>query len=151
ERVAINTIIHRVLQDDGLIDQYDNHITILVNRDNLTGAEREFAARYKPGQDIVRYREGSRLYGVAKGEYGRVIARNYAENTLTVQFEDGREITYDPRRLSGVEVFREAERDFAVGDRIQFRRPFERKAANGELAIIEQIEGKNFTVRLQDG
>ncbi|HKX33310.1 MAG TPA: MobF family relaxase [Blastocatellia bacterium] len=151
ERVAINAIIHRLLQEDGLIDQDDQQTTILVNRDNLTGAEREFAARYKPGQDILRYREGSDIHGIKRGEYGRVVAQEYGRNTLTVEFEDGRTITYDPRRLSGVEVFKEAERAFAVGERIQFRRPFEHLAANGELAIIEKIEEKNFTVRLQDG
>jgi ATP-dependent exoDNAse (exonuclease V) alpha subunit len=60
-------------------------------------------------------------------------------------------VTYDPRRLYGVEVFREAERNFSVGDRLQFRRPFGREAVNGELATVEKIEGGRFTVRTKDG
>jgi len=60
-------------------------------------------------------------------------------------------VTYDPRRLYGVEVFREAERNFSVGDRIQFRRPFGRQAVNGELATVEKIEGGRFTVKTKEG
>ncbi|MCI0389872.1 MAG: relaxase domain-containing protein [Acidobacteria bacterium] len=151
ERAAINAIIHRMLQDGGMIDKEDHRTTVLINRDDMTGADRKFAGRYKPGQDIVRYREGSDVYGIGQGEYGRVVAQDYEQNTLTVKLDDGRAVVYDPRRLYGVEVFKEAERNFSVGDRIRFRRPFERKAANGELATIEKIEGKQFAVKLQDG
>ena len=30
--------------------------------------------------------------------------------------EDGSSVTYDPRRLQGVKVFRDVEREFATGD-----------------------------------
>jgi conjugative relaxase-like TrwC/TraI family protein len=151
ERVAINAIVHGMLQRQGKVEEQERPTKILVNRDTLSGADRSFAGAYSPGEDIVRYREGSKSYGVKKGEYARVTGQNYEQNTLTVEFEDGRELTYDPRRLYGVEVFREAERQFSVGDRIQFRRPFERGAANGELGMIEKIEEEKFTVKLQDG
>ncbi len=42
---------------------------------------------------------------------------------LTVNTLDGRRIEYNPVRLFGVEVFREEQRVFARGDRIQFRAP----------------------------
>jgi conjugative relaxase-like TrwC/TraI family protein len=151
ERVAINAIVHGMLQEQGKVEQEERSTSILVNRDTLSGADRSFAGAYSPGEDIVRYREGSKAYGVKKGEYARVTGQDYEQNTLTVEFEDGRELTYDPRRLYGVEVFREAERQFSAGDRIQFRRPFERQAANGELGTIEKIDQGKFTVKLQDG
>ena len=44
-------------------------------------------------------------------------------NNLTVALESGSSITYDPRRLKGVNVFREVEREFAAGDRVQFTAP----------------------------
>jgi conjugative relaxase-like TrwC/TraI family protein len=151
ERVAINAIVHGMLQEQGKVEREERPTKILVNRDTLSGADRSFAGAYSPGEDIVRYREGSKAYGVKKGEYARVTGQDYEQNTLTVEFEDGRELTYDPRRLYGVEVFREAERQFSAGDRIQFRRPYERQAANGELGTIEKIEEGKFTVKLQDG
>jgi len=151
ERVFANAVIHGMLQEKGAVDAKDHPTSILTNRDDVTSADRQWAARYKPGEDVVRYREGSAVFGIGKGEYARVTAQDCEQNTLTVEFEDGRRVTYDPRRLYGVEVFREAERNFSVGDRIQFRRPFGREAVNGELATVEKIEGGRFTVRTKDG
>src|SRR5262249_7597863 len=77
---------------------------------------------------------------------------DFENNLLTVRFEDERTLTYNPVDLYGVEVFKEAKRSFSVGDRVQFRRESDdRKAANGELAVIEKIEGSQFLMRLQDG
>jgi conjugative relaxase-like TrwC/TraI family protein len=151
-RVTTNAKVHKLLQQAGRVDSADHKTSILVNREDLTGADRKWAARYKPGADIVRYREGSKVYGVKKGEYGRVTAVDFEQNLLRVKFECGRSLTYNPERLYGVEVFREKQRDFAVGDRVQFRKETDdRKAANGELAVIERIEGKEFLMRLQNG
>ena len=151
ERVFANAVIHGMLQEKGAVDAEDHPTSILTNRDDMTSADRQWAARYKPGEDVVRYREGSAVFGIGKGEYARVTAQDCEQNTLTVEFDDGRRVTYDPRRLYGVEVFREAERNFSVGDRIQFRRPFGRQAVNGELATVEKIEGGRFTVKTKDG
>ena len=53
---------------------------------------------------------------------------------------DGSETTYDPRRQMGVSVYREQEKAFSVGDRIQFTAPnHELKIANRELGTVENI------------
>ena len=50
-------------------------------------------------------------------------------------------MTYDPRRLQGVSVYREAERDFAEGDRVQFTAPSkELHVANRELGTIVRLD-----------
>ncbi|HMH42408.1 MAG TPA: ATP-binding domain-containing protein, partial [Pyrinomonadaceae bacterium] len=91
-------------------------------------------------------------YGVEVGDYGLVTAKNHKENEITVHFENGRQLTYNPQRLSGVSVYREAEREFAEGDRIQFRAPFtEKRVANGELATIAKIGDEELTVKLDSG
>ena len=46
-----------------------------------------------------------------------------AQILLPSNSTNGSIVTYDPRRLRGVNVFREAEREFATGDRIQFTAP----------------------------
>jgi conjugative relaxase-like TrwC/TraI family protein len=149
ERVMANAVIHKMLQAKGVVDKQDHPTAILANRD-MTVADRQWAAAYREEEDVIRYREGSAIYGIGKGEYARAVEVDAARNLLTVEFEDGRQTTYDPRRLYGVEVFRESVRKFSVGDRIQFRRPFERKAVNGDLAMIEKIEDGRFTVRTKD-
>jgi ATP-dependent exoDNAse (exonuclease V) alpha subunit len=69
-----------------------------------------------------------------------------------VQRSDGEEITYNPARLSGVNVYRESNRMFAEGDRIQFRAPFtEHRIANGELGSIGKITEEELTVTLDSG
>ena len=51
-----------------------------------------------------------------------------------------RKFTYDPRRLTGVSVYREIDREFSVGDRIQFTAPDKTLGvANRDLAVIDSI------------
>jgi len=60
---------------------------------------------------------------------------------------------YDPRRLQGVTVYRESDRAFAPGDRVQFTAPDpERHVANRELGTIEQIDAAgHLHMRLDSG
>ncbi|MDQ6652840.1 MAG: ATP-binding domain-containing protein, partial [Acidobacteriota bacterium] len=91
------------------------------------------------------------VYDVRVGDYALVTAKNHKED-ITVHFESGRELTYNPQRLSGVSVYREAIREFAEGDRIQFRAPFtEKRVANGELATVARIGDEEMTVKLDSG
>jgi len=88
---------------------------------------------------------------VKAGDYAKVIDTNHEKNEITVRFADDRTATYNPTRLSGVNVYTEAERLFAEGDRIQFRVPFaEQKVANGELGTITKIEQNQIHVALDD-
>jgi ATP-dependent exoDNAse (exonuclease V) alpha subunit len=65
---------------------------------------------------------------------------NSADNLLTVKTANGELATYDPRRLSGVSVYREIGREFSVGDRIQFTAPDKAlNVANRDLAAIDAI------------
>jgi hypothetical protein len=79
----------------------------------ITSLDLDEANAYVPGEDIIRYNRASRVYGVAVGDYALVTAKNHEENEITVHFENGRQLTYNPQRLSGVSVYREAQRAFA--------------------------------------
>ena len=62
-------------------------------------------------------------------------------NHLRVTTRDGRTAEYDPRRLKGVQVFREKLRAFAHGERVQFRLPHrELGVANGQFATIAALD-----------
>ena len=65
----------------------------------------------------------------------------------------GEEVSYDPRRLHGVTLYREAERAFSAGDRIQFTAPNrDQHVANRELGTIEKIDKSgNLRTRLDSG
>jgi len=62
---------------------------------------------------------------------------------------NGERTTYDPRRQVGVSVYREQEKRFSVGDRIQFTAPSqELKIANRDLGTVEGI-GRDGMMRLR--
>jgi len=63
-----------------------------------------------------------------------------SSNLITVVRMDGSEQTYDPRRQQGVSIYREQEKAFSVGDRIQFTAPAnDLKIANRELGTVRSI------------
>jgi conjugative relaxase-like TrwC/TraI family protein len=154
-RREINDVIHRERQMAGQVDPADRWVRVLVPRQDLTGADRQWAARYER-DDVVRYTTGSQTRGLTAGEYVRVEHVDAERNELTVARENGERVTYDPRRLQGVTVYRESERAFAVGDRVQITSPDrERHLANRELGTIERLdpgdEKGSLHVRLDSG
>lgn len=139
-RIEINERIHAELQGRGLVSQEEHLIRTLVPRQDLTGADRTWAARYGVG-NVLRYSRTSKETGIAKGQYGQVKSIDAATNRLTVELRDGTQRTYDPHRQRGVSVFREEMRSVSTGDRIQFTVPANKlKIANRELGTIRSID-----------
>lgn len=89
ERVALNALIHQQRQTQGTVSKADHETKVLVNRQDMTGAERKFALAYVPGEDVIRYNKGSKVLEINKGDYGRVLNTNHVENKITVQLENG--------------------------------------------------------------
>jgi conjugative relaxase-like TrwC/TraI family protein len=147
-RVEINLAIRTEMQEHGIVSKDEHRIEALVPRQDLTGPERTWAARYE-FNDVVRYARASKETGMERGEYARVKSVDTEKNLLTVVRSDGSELTYDPRRQQGVSVYREEPRSFAVGDRIQFTAPAnDLKIANRELGTVEAI-GQDGQMRLK--
>ena len=151
-RMEINRTIHREMQARGQVDHSEHPIRVLITRQEITGADRQWAEQYDPG-DVVRYTKGSKTHGIEAGEYTRVERVNAKENLLTVKHESGEEVSYDPRRLQGVTLYRETERAFSQGDRVQFTAPNrEQHIANREMGTIEKIDVTgNLQLRLDSG
>jgi hypothetical protein len=144
ERTALNTATRTALQERGYVG-----ITqpVLVNR-SVTGAERGWARSYAVN-DVVRYRTGSKKYGIVPGSYTQVITVDPERNQLTVRTDSGATHTYTPTKLHGVEVYREELREFAVGDRIQFRAPDKgQQIPNGALGTIAALDPESDQVSI---
>ena len=139
-RAEINQAIRAELQAKGVVSREEHRTQILVPRQDLTGADRLWAARYNEG-DVLRYSRTSKETGIGKGEYARVVRIDVANNQLTVARKDGTELSYDPRRQQGVSVYREQERAFSVGDRVQLTAPVsDLKLVNRDLGTVERID-----------
>jgi conjugative relaxase-like TrwC/TraI family protein len=150
ERRQLNSAIRDLLRSRGHIAAEEREQIVFVSR-NFTNAQRTHFRNYEVG-DVVLYRRGSKTLGLARGEYASVEAIDRKHNRITVRAEDARTIQYNPKRPSGVEVFRPEQRVFAVGDRIQFRAPDRAlKAANGELARVVAIDAAKAVLRTDAG
>jgi conjugative relaxase-like TrwC/TraI family protein len=138
-RRELNVAVREELKAKGALAPDDRTFRVLVQRQDMTGAERTWASHYEVG-DVVRYARGSQTVGMEAGSYGAVVGINSAANLLTVAKSSGEQAVYDPRRLTGVSIYREIDREFSVGDRIQFTAPDKSLGvANRDLAAIESI------------
>jgi conjugative relaxase-like TrwC/TraI family protein len=138
-RRELNVVVRQELKTNGTLAPEDYTLRVLVQRQDMTGAERSWASHYETN-DVVRYARGSKAAGIEAGTYGSVVGVNSPANLLTVEKASGELATYDPRRLTGVSVYREIDREFSVGDRIQFTAPDKSLGvANRDLAVVESI------------
>jgi ATP-dependent exoDNAse (exonuclease V) alpha subunit len=145
-RRQLNIAVREELRAMGRLNREDHQFRILVQRQDMTGADRAWAKHYETS-DVVRYSRGSQMLGIEPGSCATVVGIDSPTNLLSVQKADGRVVSYDPRRLSGVSVYREGINAFSVGDRIQFTAPDKSLGvANRDLATIEAVseDGRIF-------
>ena len=150
-RRELNSAVRQELKANGTVAPEDHSFRILVQRQDMTGAERSWAGRYEIN-DVVRYARGSKSAGIEAGEYRTVVGINSDSNLLTVEKSTGELTNYDPRRLTGVSVYREVVQEFSAGDRIQFTAPDKSLGtANRDLAVIESVASDGLiTARLDN-
>jgi ATP-dependent exoDNAse (exonuclease V) alpha subunit len=148
-RHELNLAVRQELKATGALAPEDRNFRVLVQRQDMTGAERSWASHYGIG-DVVRYARGSKAIGIGAAAYASVVAINPSANELTVKKANGKLATYDPRRLTGVSVYQEIQREFSVGERIQFTAPDKSLGvANRDMATIEAIHADDrLSIRL---
>jgi conjugative relaxase-like TrwC/TraI family protein len=151
-RQELNQAVRTELRAKGVLNTEGHKFRVLVPRQDMTGAERGWARRYEI-DDVVRFSRGSKLTGIDKGSYGKIVGINAAENLLTIQRTNGNQVTYNPKRLSGVTVYQPVDREFSTGDRIQFTAPDKHLGiANRELGTINKIgPDGDISLSLEDG
>jgi hypothetical protein len=151
-RRQINQAVRSELQALGKVASEDHAVRVLAPRSDMTGADRTWAARYAV-DDVLYYPRGSQDIGIERQSYAKVIATQPKENLLTVLKEDGATVTYNPARLYGVNVYRELEREFAVGDRLGFTAPSkELGVANRDLGTVQRIDKDGqLSVKMESG
>ena len=151
-RRELNTLIHREMQARGGVSPEEHKLRVLDSRQEMTGADRQWAGQYEEG-DLVRYTRGSKVLDIKPGEYARVSQVDARENRITIERENGTQQTYDPRRLSGVAVYQEVQREFSQGDRVQFTAPSrELQVANRELGTTQRVsDAGDLEIRMDSG
>jgi conjugative relaxase-like TrwC/TraI family protein len=147
-RQQINEAVRAGLLQNGTLAEDGQQFRTLTHRSDMTGADRTWAARYNAG-DVLQYTTGSKAEGIGRDSFATVRSVDARANMLSVELANGSSVTYDPRRLRGVNVFHEVEREFATGDRIQFTSSNKQLAlANRDLGTITGTTNGNMTVRM---
>jgi molybdopterin-guanine dinucleotide biosynthesis protein len=147
-RQQINEAIRAELQSTGRLSPDSREFQTLAHRSDLTGAGRTWAALYNPG-DVIRYESGSNALGFERNSEARVVGVDARTNTITVQKHDGEQVSYDPKRLYGVNVFEERSRNFSLDERIQFTSGNrDLGIANRDLGTITALEERSITIRM---
>ena len=147
-RQEINEAVRVELRNAGLLAVDGEVFRTLTHRSDMTGADRSWVARYKVG-DVLQYTTGSKAEGIERNSFSVVRSIDARANSIAVEVENGSTVTYDPRRLKGVNVFREVEREFAAGDRVQFTAPNkDLGVANRDLGTVVSLEAGKITLRM---
>jgi ATP-dependent exoDNAse (exonuclease V) alpha subunit len=147
ERKDINQAVRAELVAAGHVQSLGQQHQILIPR-NMTPAQIQHAASYHEG-DVVEFIRGSKHQGIPKG-YLTVAAVN--DDRLTLRFDNGREIAFDPNRWKGLRVYNTEDRTIAIGDRLQWREPDnKRRIANGRYATITSLNRQNIAVTFDNG
>jgi conjugative relaxase-like TrwC/TraI family protein len=149
-RQQINEAVRDELLKAGTLAEDGRQFLTLSHRSDMTGPDRTWAAMYRPG-DVVQYERGSKAEGIERNSSGVVRSSDATANRLTVEFPNGAAVEYDPRRVYGVNVYRETSREFATGDRLQFSAlNKELGISNRDMGTISKIEPDRMTI-LMDG
>jgi hypothetical protein len=106
------------MRECGLLKGQSHDFVTLLPKD-LSVADRTQADSYQPG-DTLRFLRSNQTLGVAAKSYAQVIEADTARNTITVQNQDGRTLTYNPADVPAVSLFGSKILSLAVGDRLQF-------------------------------
>jgi hypothetical protein len=148
ERRELNQTIRSTLVANGYVQSLGQQHEILIPRD-MTPEQLKDARSYHEG-DVIYFSRGSEQQAIPKRAYLTVAAVN--DNTLTLRAENGRLLEFDPARWKGLSVYTSETRTIAVGDRLEWREPDnKRRIANHEYTTIYKIDAHNIEVRFDKG
>jgi hypothetical protein len=148
ERRAINDAIRSTLVAHNYVASIGRDHQILIPRD-LTPAQFRDARSYHEG-DVLYFRRGSKRQQIPKGAY--LTVNQVSDHSLTLIAENARRLEFDPSTLKGIQAYATESRTIAVGDRLQWREPDnKRRIANGEYATIIKLDQHQIEVHLDKG
>jgi ATP-dependent exoDNAse (exonuclease V) alpha subunit len=150
-REELNAAIRHRMRQTGMLKQDIEQFVTLVPRD-VSGVDRTQADSYRTG-DTIRFLRPNRQLGVESKSYAQVLEVDTPGNRLTVRTQEGRILTYDPERVSGISVYESKVQPFAIGDRIQFTANFTNLGVSTrDLATIIKLDSHgNVEAKLDSG
>ena len=148
ERLAINQAIREKLVDAGYVQRLGIEHQILIPRD-MTEPQKQHPLSYHEGE-VIYFRSAIKSQQIPKRAYLTVAGVH--DDSLTLRFENGRLIEFDPRRATAVNVYSQETRSIAIGDRLEWReRDNARRIANHRQAVVTKLNRRNIEVEFDNG
>lgn len=151
-RERLTDAIRSALVEDGSLGKEVLHALTLEPR-RLTKTEAEHARSYSPG-DIVTFRRSFKARNVFAGQGYCVAAVDVETNRIELRDTSGRAIDWQLERWGRgqAEAYTETEREFRVGDRVQFtRNDHTAGRTNGRDATIIALDPGARTITTGSG
>src|SRR5260370_17899649 len=82
-RRELNSLIHREMQNRGDVSKDEHKLPVLESRQEMTGADRQWAGQYEAGGG-VRDSRGSKALKIEAGHYPRGSHTHHKENPNTI-------------------------------------------------------------------
>jgi conjugative relaxase-like TrwC/TraI family protein len=150
-RELLTEAIRAELRKDGTIRGEAVTVATLESK-GLTREEARHARGYETG-DVVTFRRDYERHGIGKGQAYRVARIDGDANRIELHDREGRAIEWrlDKWGRGQVESFAEVQREFSLGDRVQFTRN-DRQAGrvNGATAAVVGIDVEARTLTAID-
>ena len=145
-RQELNRLIRNELIQRGQIEPAGQMVRILTPRD-LNVAQRGLAKFYQVG-DVIYYRRGTKKHNLQNGIHGVIRRVDPRSNLLTVALPDQTLVQYQPDvTLRESEVYQIASRELAMGDRVQFQRPYaEHSIKKYDFGSVQLINGNKAAI-----
>ena len=148
ERRDLNQAIRSTLVAHGYVATLGREHQVLIPRD-MTPEQLQHARSYHEG-DVIHFRRGSKAQAIPKNAYLTVAAIN--DEKLTLRTQNGRLVEFDPSRWKGLSVYTSETRTIAVGDRLEWREPDnKRRIANHQYGTIRKLDKSNIEVQFDKG
>jgi DNA primase catalytic core len=151
-RIEIGGAIRDALREVGKLGQDVYSGRILQARADFHKNDVVLASSYRVG-DVIAYARAAPKLGIRAGDYASVLDVATKKNEITVMREsDGQLIKYNPgASATTASVYEPAQRQFAVGDRIQMTKSLKsEKIANRSHGGIEKLDAAGNAVLRMD-
>jgi hypothetical protein len=152
EKRELNRTIRQHLVEAGHVREKGQMHDILVPRQDLTKSAIAYARYYNPG-NVIHFHRAHKRQGIARDAYLTVESVDRNGNLLNLRYSNGRIIEVSPARWGkSVQVYTQERREIAAGDRIEYRiHDRRRHLANHQLATVTRLDGKEATLKFDDG
>ncbi len=139
ERLTLTKELRAALQTEGSLGQDVFTLQSLRSRDR-TSAQLKYACAYEVDDVVVPVKDYRRYGMKRRGQY-RVMAKDLANNRLTLQGPDGHTFPFDPATCADKTTYQVQQLSVGVGEQLRWTRNEAVKGVrNGQLVTVAQID-----------